>query len=187
LPKAHNVRDLPDVSTFAADGLWGHFYIFCNSDVANSGTPCVGAPDNWSGGGGTSFATPIMAGIQALVNQHWGGRQGNPDPIFYALARQEYGTAGKKECNSFAPGGPASTCTFYDTTIGDTAVDCTGPYNCFDPAADKGVVGVLSLADHAYQPAFKAGVGWDFATGIGSVNATNLVLNPIWAMGYTAP
>jgi hypothetical protein len=28
-------------------------------------------------------------------------------------------------------------------------------------------------------------VGWDFTIGIGSVNATNLVLDPIWLLGYT--
>jgi subtilase family serine protease len=47
-----------------------------------------------------------------------------------------------------------------------------------------GVGGVLSLSDKSYQPAFTAGVGWDFTTGIGTVNATNLVLNPIWAEGW---
>ena len=26
------VRDLPDVSLFAANGLWGHYYVFCYSD-----------------------------------------------------------------------------------------------------------------------------------------------------------
>jgi hypothetical protein len=56
------VRDLPDVSMFAADGLWGHLYIYCNPDPSN-GYPCVGAPSNWSYDGGTSFASPIMAGI----------------------------------------------------------------------------------------------------------------------------
>jgi subtilase family serine protease len=65
--------------------------------------------------------------------------------------------------------------------VGDNDVDCTGPYNCYDPAAKAGVPGVLSLSDNSYQPAFTAGVGWDFTTGIGTVNATNLVLNPIWA------
>ena len=181
------VRDLPDVSLFSADGIWAHYYIFCDSDVANGGAPCVGAPSNWSGGGGTSFATPIMAGVQALVNQVWGGRQGNPAPIYYALARLEYGANGQKNCETFATGGPSPLCTFYDITIGDNDVDCTGPYNCFDPDAKNGVAGVLSLSDKAYQPAFTAGVGWDFATGIGSVNATNLVLDPIWLLGYTAP
>jgi hypothetical protein len=66
------VRDLPDVSLFASggNGPWGHFYVFCYSDRNNGGTPCTGAPIGWSLGGGTSFASPIMAGIQALVNQY---------------------------------------------------------------------------------------------------------------------
>jgi hypothetical protein len=32
----------------------------------------------------------------------------------------------------------------------------------------------------AYQPAYGATPGWDFATGIGSVNAYNLVFNSAW-------
>jgi len=178
------VRDLPDVSLFAADGVWNHAYVLCDSDVANYGAPCVGAPSNWSLGGGTSFGAPIMAGMQALVNQRWGGRQGNPAPIYYALGRQEYGTQGKQACESFVPGGPSSNCTFYDVTVGDNDVECIGFYNCYDPAAGVGVPGVLSLSDRSYQPAYTASPGWDFTTGIGTVNATNLVLSPIWATGY---
>lgn len=176
------VRDLPDVSMFAADGLWDHAYVYCNSDPSN-GYPCVGTPDNWSLSGGTSFATPIMAGIQALVNQVWGGNQGNPAPVYYALANLEYGAQGNKNCEAFAAGGPAPFCIFNDVTIGDTDLDCTGPYNCFDPGANQGVPGVLSLSDASYEPAYKAGPGWDFATGLGSVNASNLVLSPIWRSG----
>jgi subtilase family serine protease len=175
------VRDLPDVSLFASIGTWGHYYVVCDSDIANGGAPCVGAPSDWSGGGGTSFATPIMAGMQALVNQVWGGRQGNPDPIYYSLAGQEYGTQGDNTCESWATGGPAASCIFYDVTAGDIDVDCAGPYNCYDPEPNGVTPGVLSLSDKSYQPAFTAGVGWDFATGIGTVNAANLVLNPIWA------
>jgi subtilase family serine protease len=178
------VRDLPDVSLFASEGFWGHYYVICFSDTANGGTPCVGAPSNWTGAGGTSFAAPIMAGMQALVNEVWGGRQGNPDPIYYSLANQEYGSRGNKACQTFAAGGPAWYCTFYDITVAGNEVTCIGPYNCFDPDANQGVVGVLSLSDKSYQPAFTAGVGWDFTTGIGSVNATNLVLNPIWLFGW---
>jgi hypothetical protein len=32
----------------------------------------------------------------------------------------------------------------------------------------------------AYQPAYGTTPGWDFATGIGSVNAYNLVMNTAW-------
>jgi subtilase family serine protease len=178
------VRDLPDVSMFAANGVWNHAFVFCDSDVSNYGTPCVGAPSNWTLAGGTSASAPIMAGMQALVNEIWGGRQGNPAPIYYALARQEYGSHGDKSCQSFVAGGPASHCIFNDITIGDNDVPCVGPYNCYDPDAHERIPGVLSLSDHSYQPAFTTGVGWDFSTGIGSVNATNLALNPIWAEGW---
>src|SRR2546425_5001783 len=71
------VRDTPDVSLFAADGLWSHFYIFCWSDTKNGGATCGSDPTAWSGAGGTSFASPIMAGIQALINQKARGPQGN--------------------------------------------------------------------------------------------------------------
>jgi subtilase family serine protease len=180
------VRDLPDVSLFASGGIWGHLYVYCNSDPSDpySGSPCLGAPSNWGLGGGTSFASPIMAGMQALVDEVWGELQGNPAPIYYSLANQEYGTHGNKACQSFVSGGPAWYCTFNDVTMGDNDIDCIGPYNCFDPDANRGVVGVLSLSDKSYQPAFTARVGWDFTTGIGSVNAANLVLNPIWLYGW---
>jgi subtilase family serine protease len=176
------VRDLPDVSMFAADGIWDHAYSYCNSDPA-TGAPCVGGPINWDIGGGTSFATPIMAGMQALVNEVWGGRQGNPNPIYYAVARAEFGAHGNKSCDTFASGGPAWNCTFNDVTVGDNDIDCVGPYNCYDPDSASGVIGVLSLSDSSYKPAFKAGVGWDFATGLGTVNAIQLVFNPIWGIG----
>ena len=66
------VRDLPDVSLFAANGVWGHYYPVCWSNTGQGGLACTGVPSGWSGGGGTSFAAPILAGIQALVNPKHG-------------------------------------------------------------------------------------------------------------------
>jgi hypothetical protein len=42
------------------------------------------------------------------------------------------------------------------------------------------IVPTAPTAPAAYQPAFGATPGWDMATGIGSVNANNLVLDPAW-------
>src|SRR5713226_3779464 len=167
------VRDTPDVSLFAADGLWSHFYVFCWSDTKNGGAACGTNPSAWSGAGGTSFASPIMAGIQALINQKAGGPQGNPAPLYYQLAAAEYGSAGNSSCNSDKGNTVASTCIFYDVTSGDMDVDCVGP-NCF---LANGSVCVLSTSNTSFAPAYGTNIGWDFATGIGTINAANLVNN----------
>lgn len=178
------VRDTPDVSLFAADGLWSHFYVFCWSDTANGGAACTGDPTNWSGAGGTSFASPIMSAIQALVNQKTGSRQGNPDPVSYQLAATEYGSAGSSDCNSSNGNIVASNCIFYDVTEGDMDVNCSyfdssHLYSCYNPGGTlaNGLMGVLSTSNSTYQPAYGTTTGWDFATGIGTVNVANLVNN----------
>lgn len=173
---ADGVRDLPDVSLFASNGLWGHYYVFCWSDTREGGTACTGAPSGWSGAGGTSFASPIMAGIQSLVNQK-SGRQGNPNPIYYQIAATEYGSGGSSSCNSSNGNTVGTSCTFYDVTQGDMDVNCTGTHNCYRPS---GTNGVLSTSDSSYLKAYGTTTGWDFATGIGSVNAYNLVFNTAW-------
>jgi subtilase family serine protease len=178
------VRDTPDVSLFAADGFWSHFYVFCWSDTASGGAPCTGDPSGWSGAGGTSFGAPILAGIQALVNQWTGVRQGNPNPAYYQLAAAEYGSSGSSSCNSSNGNGVAGNCIFYDVTLGDITVNCTGSNDCYNPSG-PGTQGALSTSDVSFSPAYAAAVGWDFATGIGTINATNLVAN--WPTGAPIP
>ncbi len=169
---ADGVRDIPDVSLFAANGVWGHYYVFCDSDTRDGGAKCSGAPSGWSGAGGTSFASPILAAIQALVNQKTGSKQGNPNPVYYALAATEYGSGGSSSCNSSNGKTTGSSCVFYDVTLGDMDVNCTGTVDCYLPS---GTNGVLSTTSSSYSKAFGTGTGWDFASGIGSVNAANLV------------
>ena len=282
---ADGVRDVPDVSLFAGNGLWGHYVIVCYSDIPNGGTSCTGAPSTWSGFGGTSVAAPVMASIQALVNEKWGIRVGNPNPTYYSIAKAEFGSTGNPACysvNQPAPRGLSSDCVFYDVTQGDTNVDCqyNGPRDvdgvgCFLPSGTYGALStqtlttgtvtaggsgystaptctigapsnlnqylapngnvlwaggtqatcsvtinagthvvtavtintggsgyvggasctltggggsgaacsvspVMGTVASAYQPAYGATPGWDFATGIGSVNAYNLVFNTAW-------
>ncbi len=169
------VRDLPDISLFAGTGTWGHYYVTCWSDTRNGGAPCTGDPSTWAGAGGTSFASPIMAGIQALVNQKTGSAQGNPNYVYYQLAA----TA---TCNSASGDPGAGSCIFHNVTQGDIDVNCGGSQNCFGQTAavasgrrgQSTANGALSSSDQAYTPAFGAAGGWNFATGIGSVNAFNL-------------
>ena len=37
-------RDLPDVSLFASNGIWGHYFVYCYSDATHGGAPCGGDP-----------------------------------------------------------------------------------------------------------------------------------------------
>jgi subtilase family serine protease len=187
---ADGVRDLPDVSLFAGDGVWGHYYVMCWSNTRSGGARCTGSPSGWAGAGGTSFASPIMAGIQALVNQHAGGAQGNPNYTYYQLAANQYGPAGSAVCNSSSGNATDAGCIFYNVTQGDNAVNCAGNVQCFGStasAASRGrhaspsANGELSVASDSLTPAFGAAVGWNFASGIGSVNAYNLVNNWIVA------
>lgn len=172
------VRDIPDVSLFAANGAWGHYYIFCYSDPNGGGVPCTGSPANWPGAGGTSFSSPIWAGMQLLVNQATGSRWGNPNTVYYQLANSEYGSGGNPSCNSTLGNQASSSCIFYDETLGDMDTDCLPlngtPYNCY---MSNGNLGVLSTDNNSYQPAYGTTTGWDFATGIGTVNVYNLVTN----------
>ena len=89
---ADGVRDIPDVSLFAANGVWSHYVVICASDSSSGGSPCTGAPSTWAGVGGTSASSPAMAAIQAMVDEKWKIRAGNPNPIYYLIAKTEYGT-----------------------------------------------------------------------------------------------
>ena len=173
------VRDVPDVSMFASDGaIWKHWYIFCYSDPRTYGSPCTGDPGNWAGAGGTSFAAPIVAGIQALINQKMGGKQGLPNFVYYKLAAAEYGANGNSACNSSKGINIDANCVFNDVTVGDIDMDCSNKIDCYKPS---GAIGVESTSNNAYIPTYPTTTGYDFATGIGTINAANLVNN--WANG----
>jgi subtilase family serine protease len=161
-------RDIPDVSLFAANGIWGHSFVICYSDPAFSGNACTGPPNTWTLVGGTSVSSPIVAGIMALVVQKYGAPQGNPLPRIYAMARAE----SLAQCNSSNSPAAGNGCVFYDVTQGDNDIPCRGLLNCYRPS---GTNGVLSTVNTSYQPAYRATVGWDFATGLGTVNAFNFV------------
>lgn len=152
-------RDIPDVSLFASSGFQGNFYIMCEADISFGSC----STSNYIEIGGTSASTPAFAGLLALVNQKTGARQGNANYVLYKLASNQSASG----CNSSA--GPASTCVFNDVTAGNIAMPCAaGSANC-TPSRPGDQFGVL--------PGYQTGVGYDLATGLGSVNANNLVNN----------
>ncbi|HTV51392.1 MAG TPA: S53 family peptidase, partial [Steroidobacteraceae bacterium] len=174
-------RDQPDISLFASNGFWNHAIIFCMSDASQGGVPCdysVPVDVFYNSAGGTSFTAPQYASIQALINQKAGGAQGNPLPLYYDLYRAQFGgKSGGSElagCNATDGNSIASACIFHDVTVGSNSVPCYGTANCYDPDAANDI-GILSTSDKKLKPAYDAQPGWDFTTGLGSVNVANLV------------
>ncbi|MFZ0743555.1 MAG: protease pro-enzyme activation domain-containing protein [Terracidiphilus sp.] len=175
---ADGVRDQPDVSLFASVGFNGSFYIICEADFSPFGPlpgfqqVCSLTNNSFVGIGGTSASAPAFAGMMALVNQKVGAqglesRQGNPNYILYKLAAQNGAS-----CNSSTAAATGNSCIFYDITKGNDAVPCiAGTPNCgTGPPGGYGI-----LVDSNGNPAWTTGPGYDLATGLGSVNANNLV------------
>ena len=116
------MRDLPDVSLLASNGFFDSFYVMCQTQIA-APDPC--STGGFLGVGGTSVSSPAFAGLQALVNQKMGLRQGNANYVLYSLAAKE----SSANCNSST--GPASTCIFNDITSGTIAMPCkTNSVDC---------------------------------------------------------
>ena len=112
---------------------------------------------------GTSASAPSFAGIMALVNQKTGSRQGQANYVLYRLAAAE----NLSQCNgSKTTALPGLTCIFNDVTVGNNAVPGEAGYG--SPSAK-----------------YKSTVGYDLATGLGSVNVQNLV-NQWGSIAFTA-
>jgi hypothetical protein len=139
-------RDLPDVSLTAA----AHDpYLIC---LAGSCVPNAQGEISFYGVSGTSASTPAFAGMMALVANHAGTRLGAPNYVLYRLAAME----NLAQCNASSSTLPASTCVFNDVTVGNNAVPGETGYG---------------TSSATYQ----SGKGYDMATGLGSVNVTNLI------------
>ncbi len=174
IPNDH-ARDLPDVVLFASNGLFGHALLYCMSDTSEGGSPCTYTNGNAvtaSSAGGTSFAAPAFAGIQALIDQHKKASQGNPDARLYALSVNQGRTFGGA-CNAAYGTGQPAGCVFHDVANGGNDQACqSGSSGCYSAG---NAYGVLSTSRTTEADAYSAAVGFDLTSGLGSVNVANLV------------
>ncbi len=201
-------RDLPDVSLYAGSYANATAAIVC--DAANPCTPGFTKPVDTDGG--TSLSAPMFAGIQALIDQGLAAKglpkdQGNAAPTLYALAQNEYGAASGAvpaslaACNADNGAKGTGACVFHDVTRGSNATQCiqladeTTP-DCYFYATVQNFwgkygptkIGLTSTSATQYTPktsAYAARPGWSFATGLGSVNAKNLLA--AWKSFVNAP
>jgi subtilase family serine protease len=160
-------RDLPDVSLFAGTGGNSKsFYVLCEADVLPAGDPSCQLSNGsayFLAASGTSVSAQAFAGIVALAAQNAGTRLGNLNYFLYSIA------AGNGASCPSASGFPGAGCVFNDITKGNISVPCDpGTPNCGSGSGS----GVMVTATN--DPAYAAGTGYDLATGLGSVNASNL-------------
>ncbi|HEY1898006.1 MAG TPA: protease pro-enzyme activation domain-containing protein [Terracidiphilus sp.] len=156
---ADALRDMPDVSLMSGAGGDNASWLVCTDDVGpNSATPpvnvtadCTDQSDKqfyFFGFGGTSTAAPAFAGILAMVQQHSGGRLGQAAKQLYDIYN-----------------GPAAASIFNDITVGNNSVVCaSGSTNC-----------AMNTAGNFFLTGFDTTVGYDLATGLGSVDVSQLV------------
>lgn len=152
---ADGKRDVPDVALYSSPDFVA--YLYCTSDQSDwttgqNGSCTTGFRDSSTQGlltlaGGTSFATPVFAGMVAILNQQKGyvSGAGLINPTLYTLASNSatYASA------------------FHDITTGD---------NTCPSAAGSTFCSTSTGATTKYT----ANAGYDLTTGLGSVDLANL-------------
>jgi subtilase family serine protease len=160
-------RLVPDVALYSSPDLPG--YLYCTSDTSNWQSGQQGSCDSPSTSGfrdsatgdltvagGTSFATPIFAGMIALINQkqQWTAGQGQANINLYKLASNS---------TTYAA-------AFHDVTSGNNY--CTAGTQYGYCASNGSTLG------------FTAGPGYDMVTGLGSVDLNALA--GVWPTNSSA-
>ena len=175
---ADGARDLPDVSLAAAAAHDGFLLCYDGSCQYTTNPDGSITLDSASIIGGTSAASPSMAGIMALVEQKNGTFQGLANYKFYQLASVQ---SKNLNCDSSAETDPTQTnaCVFHDVSSGSNTLSCLlrsgGDCSVMNPAS----------TDFGDLAGWSATKGYDQASGLGSVNAANLV--SAWAPVSSTP
>jgi subtilase family serine protease len=177
-------RAVPDVSAIA------NRWIICsyNANPCNP-TPLPGHTAFY----GTSAAAPLIAAIIALVDQSQqrpgtapaDGRQGLINPLLYQIAAAEYASAANlAACDARQGAITNKACVFYDITLGSNAQPCavgtfsgtgSAPSGVCDNGGNVAFATGLMTTTGTGSGSYSAGQGYDLASGLGSIDAANLV------------
>ena len=186
-------RSIPDVSFFAGDGALDSATLVCLEAVAGASCTSSTVAGSALEIGGTSVASPEMAGVMALINQKTGGPQGSPNTQLYQLAaKQNYS-------NCSAEGPPSSSCYFQSIDEGTNSMPCSlgaaggeggaifengnwevSPSFAYTGAVSPNCVAINSgdvigtLVSSGTTPGYNAAAGYNLATGLGSLNVANV-------------
>lgn len=134
-----------DVPDISFNSAAGHDpYLYCSNGSCTGGTFRTNGV-NLTVAGGTSFAAPAFASALALIEQKVGSRLGNINPSLYGLAALQNGNS--------------TYSLFNDVTSGNNSSACVaGTPDC----PNGGTIGYTAVA------------GYDLATGLGSLNISNI-------------
>jgi hypothetical protein len=159
---SQTVREIPDVSLFASNGFNGSIWFLCASGLGGdqsgdqdctpptSGAITSGTYTKYQVVGGTSASSPAFAGVLALVVQQL--QSGGATNV--RLGQADY---------TLYPLSKQYAASFHDVTTGNNSVVCTsGPADC---------------GSNLFLTGYNAANGYDVASGLGSVDATQLVQN----------
>jgi hypothetical protein len=221
-------RAIPDVSLFSGNGSFDSATLVCVSLLPTDeyGLPAgctypatvttATEVEEYTAQelGGTSVASPEMAGVMALINQKAGAPQGLPNLELYDLAaKQTYSECSAESVTT------STSCYFNDIDNGPTAssgspaytdaqtisVPCSltsgtveggnggGPDsgaagvaspNCYKLNSGD-IVGTLAASASAGSQSYNSTPGFDLATGLGSLNVANVV--NAWPTGAPSP
>jgi len=151
------VRDVPDLAFASAQSHDG--YIVCTAGAcSHGGSPIRNAVQ------GVTAATPVLAGIITLLNQHVvdAGIQpkpglGNINPALYQLVQAGYPSV------------------FHDITAGSNVVPCL--------EATQNCETVTPTTPNPLPYGYAGANGYDLATGLGSLDASNFATAWGWVAG----
>jgi subtilase family serine protease len=184
---ADGKRDVPDISLDASNDH--DSYLYCTSDTSGWSTSQVAScnsgfrdasTSDLTAAGGTSFATPIVAAMVALINQkeNYTAGQGLLNPTLYTLAANSstYAsvfhdiTSGTNKCtagSTYCSGtiGYSAT-TGYDLTTGLGSFDMTALAGAW-PASTSTLIGTTTTVS-ASNSSPTVGTNVTFAIAVGS-------------------
>jgi len=169
---ADGVRDVPDVAL--ASSSFNDPYIYCSQGYCPTSAANYSLLDTnyqFTQAGGTSFATPVFAGIVAILNQYLSSNHlapakglGNINPVMYQMAVTQNGN----------PNGP-----FHDIVANANSdfEDDNNSVNCEVGSSTQCGAATAESTPFGYLAGYNTGVGYDQVTGLGSVNAYNFVVS----------
>jgi len=186
---ADNVRDVPDVSMFAANGVYGALWATCGDNDCSGPNPTI------SGVGGTSASAPAFAGVLALINQRLnqkfgaGERLGQPNWVLYQLAKTHpeafHSIKSGNNAVVCAPGTPNCAANgflngydagaSYNAATGLGSVDISSLVNNWTSVGKTQTTATLTLSSTTFQHGqpIVIGVDVDPAAATGNVAISN--------------